>query len=80
MASMRLTATLRSSSRRCLTEFSPRLYVDNDRPDQRGRQAGIEAAFECSRRWTAAGREVYRVTPNRVGRDLNDVMRNKALS
>ena len=56
------------------------IAVDNDRPDLRGRQAGIEAALECSRRWTAAGREVYRIVPNRVGRDLNDVMRNRAAS
>jgi hypothetical protein len=51
------------------------IAVDNDRPDQHGRQAGNEAALVCSKRWTAAGREVYRVTPNRVGLDLNDVMR-----
>jgi Toprim domain len=56
------------------------ISVDNDRPDQHGRQAGNEAALACSKRWTAAGREVYRVTPNRVGRDLNDVMRNRAAS
>jgi putative DNA primase/helicase len=48
------------------------IAVDNDRPDQHGRQAGIEAALACSKRWTAGGREVYRVTPKRVGRDLND--------
>jgi hypothetical protein len=56
------------------------IAVDNDKADQRGRQVGIEAALECSQRWTAAGRTVYRVTPNRVGRDLNDVMRNRAAS
>jgi hypothetical protein len=54
------------------------IAVDNDRPDQHGRQAGIEAALVCSKRWTAAGREVYRVTPKRVGHDLDDVMRNRA--
>jgi hypothetical protein len=36
------------------------IAVDNDKPDQHGRQAGIEAAFACSKRWTAAGCEVYR--------------------
>jgi putative DNA primase/helicase len=56
------------------------IAVDNDKPDQRGRQAGNEAALACSKRWTAAGREVYRVTPKRVGRDLDDVMRNRAAS
>src|SRR5215813_197033 len=44
------------------------IAVDNDKPDQRGRQAGNEAALACSKRWTEAGREVYRVTPDRVGR------------
>jgi putative DNA primase/helicase len=56
------------------------IAVDNDRPDQHGRQAGIEAALACSKRWTAGGREVYRVTPKRVGRDLNDVMHNRIAS
>ncbi len=56
------------------------IAVDNDKPDQRGRKAGNEAALACSKRWTAAGREVYRVTPDRIGRDLNDVMRNRAAS
>jgi phage/plasmid primase-like uncharacterized protein len=56
------------------------IAVDNDRPDKHGRQAGNEAALACSKRWTEAGREVYRLTPNRVGRDLNDVMRNRATS
>jgi hypothetical protein len=56
------------------------IAVDNDRPDQHGRQAGIEAALACSKRWTAAGREVYRVTPKWVGHDLDDVMRNRAAS
>jgi hypothetical protein len=34
----------------------------------------------CSKRWTAAGREVYRITPKRVGYDLDDVMRSRAAS
>lgn len=56
------------------------IAVDNDKPDQRGRQAGIEAALECFRRWSAEGREVCRIVPNRVGRDLNDIMGNRAAS
>jgi hypothetical protein len=56
------------------------IAVDNDRPDQRGRQAGNEAALACSKRWTEAGREVCRIVPNRVGRDLNDVVRKRATS
>jgi putative DNA primase/helicase len=56
------------------------IAVDNDRPDQHGRQAGIEAALACSKRWTAAGRKVYRIMPNRAGRDLNDVMRNRSVT
>jgi hypothetical protein len=56
------------------------IAVDNDPPDKHRRQAGNEAALACSKRWTEAGREVYRVTPDRVGRDLNDVMRNRTAS
>jgi hypothetical protein len=56
------------------------IAVDNDEPDRCGRRAGNEDALTCSKRWTDAGREVYRITPNGVGRDLNDVMRNKAAS
>ena len=36
---------------------------------------GQKAAKACSRRWTAAGREVLRVTPERTGADLNDLIR-----
>jgi putative DNA primase/helicase len=54
------------------------IAVDNDKPDQRGRSAGHEAALACSRRWTEAGREVFRIVPNRVGDDLNDVRRRGA--
>jgi putative DNA primase/helicase len=56
------------------------IAVDNHKPDHHGRQAGIEAALACSKRWTAAGREVYRITPKRVGHDLDDVMRDSAAS
>ena len=47
------------------------IAVDND-------QAGIEAASVCARRWRAAGRKSYRITPNRAGHDLNDVMRDRS--
>ena len=36
---------------------------------------GLKAAKACSRRWTAAGREVLRVIPERTGADLNDLIR-----
>ncbi len=36
---------------------------------------GLKAAKTCSRRWTAAGREVLRVIPERTGADLNDLIR-----
>jgi putative DNA primase/helicase len=35
---------------------------------------GQRAALECSRRWTKAGREVFRIIPNRCGDDINDVV------
>jgi putative DNA primase/helicase len=54
------------------------ISVDNDKPDQRGRSAGHEAALACSRRWTEAGREVFRFVLDRVGDDLNDVVRRGA--
>jgi putative DNA primase/helicase len=44
------------------------IAVDND---QNGK--GQSAAEKCSARWTAAGREVFRVVSNRVGEDLNDI-------
>jgi phage/plasmid primase-like uncharacterized protein len=52
----------------CLT-----LMVDNDHPDQRGRQAGQEAATECWRRWKAAGREVLAFSTNKPGTDIADI-------
>ena len=39
------------------------VLVDNDRPDQHDRRAGQDAAAECAARWSAAGREVIRLTP-----------------
>ena len=35
---------------------------------------GQRAALDCSRRWTEAGREVFRVIPDRCGDDINDVV------
>ena len=48
------------------------IIVDHDLPDKNGRQAGQEAALECSQRWTAAGREVRRIMPRRQGADMAD--------
>jgi CHC2 zinc finger/Toprim domain len=50
------------------------IIVDHDLPDRNGRQAGQEAAAECSQRWTAAGREVRRVVPRRQGADMADLV------
>jgi putative DNA primase/helicase len=49
----------------CLT-----LIVDNDESG-----TGQRVALECSRRWTEAAREVFRIIPNRCGYDMNDVIR-----
>jgi hypothetical protein len=50
------------------------LLVDNDLPDQHDRRAGQEAAAKCAGRWSAAGREVIRLTPKALGADFNDVV------
>jgi hypothetical protein len=50
------------------------ILVDHDAPDKNGRQAGQEAALECSRRWTQAGRECRRVMPRRQGADMADLV------
>jgi Toprim domain/CHC2 zinc finger len=50
------------------------VIVDHDLPDKNGRQAGQEAALECSQRWTAAGREVRRIVPRRQGADMADLV------
>ncbi len=50
------------------------VVVDHDAPDRNGRQAGQEAALECSQRWTAAGREVRRIVPRRQGADMADLV------
>jgi hypothetical protein len=54
------------------------IIVDNDKPDERGHRKGIEAALECSARWTATGRTVFRVVPNETGADFNDVIKDWA--
>src|SRR5262245_10122945 len=48
------------------------LLVDNDTNG-----VGQGAAAECSRRWTAAGREVIRLTPREPGEDFNDIVAGK---
>jgi CHC2-type zinc finger protein/Toprim domain-containing protein len=50
------------------------IVVDHDLPDKNGRQAGQAAALECSQRWTAAGREVRRIVPRRLGADMADLV------
>lgn len=49
------------------------IFVDADQSD-----TGQIAARECSARWTAAGCEVLRVTPNRIGEDLADIAKRRA--
>jgi hypothetical protein len=50
------------------------ILVDHDAPDRNGRQAGHEAARECSQRWRKAGREVLFVVPHVRGQDMADVV------
>ena len=50
----------------CLT-----ILADND-------PTGQNAAIECSSRWTAEGREVFRVSSVRAGEDIADVWRTRA--
>jgi hypothetical protein len=50
------------------------IIVDNDLPDKNGRQAGQEAALECSKRWTAGRREVRRIVPRHQGADMADLV------
>ena len=45
------------------------ILVDND-----ANQAGQAAASECFDRWAEAGREVWCVTPDRAGADINDIV------
>jgi putative DNA primase/helicase len=51
------------------------LIVDNDKNG-----TGQRAALECSRRWTEAGREVFRIIPDRCGDDMNEVITQRTLS
>jgi putative DNA primase/helicase len=48
------------------------VLVDND---QSG--TGQDAALKCSARWTAAGREVFRLVPCQVGNDVADLVRDQ---
>ena len=50
------------------------ILVDNDESG-----TGQQAALECSSRWTTAGREVFRIIPDRCGDDLNDIA-NRAVT
>jgi putative DNA primase/helicase len=52
------------------------ILVDNDEPNERGKQPGQDAAKKCSERWVNAGREVRRLTPKRAGSDFNDIARS----
>ena len=49
------------------------ILVDHDQ-----NEAGPKAAQECSRRWTAAGREVFRVKPVTSGHDMADIVHGRA--
>jgi len=52
----------------CLT-----ILVDNDASG-----TGQASALECSNRWTGMGREVFRVVPTNVGRDMADIVCGRA--
>ena len=49
------------------------MLVDND-----ANQAGQAAASECFDRWSAAGCEVWCVTPDRADADINDIVSGDA--
>jgi hypothetical protein len=49
------------------------ILVDNDVGG-----TGQASALECSRRWTSAGREVFRILPATVGRDMADIVAGRA--
>jgi putative DNA primase/helicase len=44
------------------------IFVDNDASGR-----GQSAALKCSARWTQAGREVFRVVPDRCGDDMDEI-------
>jgi putative DNA primase/helicase len=48
------------------------IFVDHDASGR-----GQRAARECSARWTGAGREVFRVIPDRCGDDMNEVVQRR---
>jgi hypothetical protein len=50
-----------------------RILVDHDDPVTSGHGAGQSCAAACSKRWTAAGREVRRVIPRTQGADMADL-------
>ena len=49
------------------------ILVDNDKSG-----TGQRSALECSSRWTSAGREVFRVVPERLDHDINDLIQGDA--
>jgi len=49
------------------------IFVDRDVSG-----TGQRRAIECSRRWTAAGRQVFRVVPIKEGADLADIIVGRA--
>jgi hypothetical protein len=51
----------------CLT-----ILVDRDASG-----TGQASALECSRRWTKAGREVFRIVPAALGTDMADIVRER---
>lgn len=53
------------------------ILVDHDDVAKSKKGAGQLQARECSARWTAAGREVFRVIPVAPGADMNDVIRSR---
>jgi hypothetical protein len=56
------------------------ILVDHDDVAKAKRGAGQVQARECSARWTAAGREVFRVTPVQVGTDMNDLLQARRVA
>ena len=46
-----------------------KILVDNDVSG-----TGQRVAIECTNRWTAAGRTVFRLVPKKLGADFNDLV------
>jgi phage/plasmid primase-like uncharacterized protein len=57
-----------------LTEISDLLLLVDHDFEKDGHRAGQEAAEECARRWTDAGRYVTRLIPTELGTDFNDMV------